>query len=459
MHAKSLLLACGAVAAASALAGCGSSQTTTPTRTSSRRQGSTSVAAFGVRAVAQTTNVVYEWGRYGGADPGAASGHGPGNRGWSPTYGGWYRGGPSHVVRTPTPVVGIDGTVRQVATSNSDGYGLTTTGRVYAWGAGAQGELGDGTTPALSRRAVRVRFPAGVVIDKLADPMPFDGGMAIDTHGRVWAWGNDQARQFCQARGADLDTPVRVPLAHVSLAAGAQMHAVYDAAGRVVSCGLSDYGQLGNGSTGRSSDTGTPVAVDGLSPGRVVALTSSYGDAGALLANGSYYNWGYNRGGQLGDDTTTEHATAVRVALPTPVRRVFQGGSMTDNGQTIALLSNGQLWEWGSGRYGQLGDGRRIDRPTPFRLTDPRGIRFVAVNSGGGANYAVDRRGGLWAWGLNFEGELGDGSTATLSTRPVRDPLDVAQVSSTANVVVALGRHDGSLSQVGHAVDGRSTRA
>jgi alpha-tubulin suppressor-like RCC1 family protein len=459
MHAKSLLLACGAVAAVSALAGCGSSQSTTAARTRPRRHRSSSVAAFGPRAVADSTNVVYEWGRYGGADPGGASGHGPGNHGWSPTFGGWYRGGPSHVVRTPTPVAGIDGTVRQVASSNSDGYGLTTTGHVYAWGAGAQGELGNGTTPALSRPAVRVRFPAGVVIDRLADPMPFDGGMAIDTHGRVWAWGNDQARQFCQARGADLTTPVRVPLSNVTLAAGAQMHAVYDAAGRVVSCGLSDYGQLGNGTTGRSSDSGRPVAVRGLPAGRIVALTSSYGDAGALLANGSYYDWGYNRGGQLGDDTTTEHATAVRVALPGPVRSVFRGGSMTDNGQTIALLSDGQLWEWGDGRFGQLGDGRRIDRAAPFRLTGPHGVRFAAVNSGGGANYAIDRRGGLWAWGLNFEGELGDGSSATLSTRPVRDPLDVAQVSSTANVVVALGRHHGSLSRVGHSVNRRPAAA
>ena len=439
MRARSLLLASAAVAAASAVAGCGSSRVIVSTRTSSRRSRSSSVAAFGVPTSAHTTNVVYEWGRYGGADPSAAAGHGAGNRGWSPTYGGWYRGGPSHAVRTPTPVAGIEGTVRQVASSNSDGYALTTDGRVYAWGAGAQGELGDGTTPTLSRRAVRVDFPAGVVIDKLADPMPFDGAIAIDAHGRVWAWGNDQARQFCQARGADLETPARVPLSHVTLAAGAQMHAVYDAGNRVVSCGLSDYGQLGDGASGRSSDSGTPVAVKALPAERVVALTSSYGDAGALLADGSYYDWGYNRGGQLGDGTTAEHATAVRVSLPGPVRKVFQGGSMTDNGQTIALLSNGQLWEWGSGRFGQLGDGRRVDRVTPFRLTDPPGVRFVAVHSGGGADYAISRHGGLWAWGLNFEGELGDGSSVTFATRPVRDPFDAAQVSSTANVVVALG--------------------
>jgi len=41
----------------------------------------------------------------------------------------------------------------------------------------------------------------------------------------------------------------------------------------------------------------------------------------------------------------------------------------------------------------------------------------------------------------------------------VRDPLDVAQVSSTANVVVALGYRSGLLSRVGHSVNRRPATA
>ena len=148
MHAKSLLLACGAVAAASALAGCGSSQSTT----SDTHQLAAATFELGAERSVRAGRDHARTSSTSGADTAApiragASGHGPGNHGWSPTYGGWYRGGPSHVVRTPTPVAGIDGTVRQVASSNSDGYGLTTTGRVYAWGAGAQGELGERDAP------------------------------------------------------------------------------------------------------------------------------------------------------------------------------------------------------------------------------------------------------------------------------------------------------------------------
>ena len=89
----------------------------------------------------------------------------------------------------PTVVTGISGTVVQIATSNSDGYALTSDGAVWAWGVGGYGELGNGKTPAYDTNAVQVDFPAGIRISSLANPMPFDGALAIDTHGNVWGWG------------------------------------------------------------------------------------------------------------------------------------------------------------------------------------------------------------------------------------------------------------------------------
>jgi alpha-tubulin suppressor-like RCC1 family protein len=43
----------------------------------------------------------------------------------------------------PTAIAGIRGKVVQIATSNSDGYALTSTGAVYGWGVNSYGELGD----------------------------------------------------------------------------------------------------------------------------------------------------------------------------------------------------------------------------------------------------------------------------------------------------------------------------
>jgi len=83
--------------------------------------------------------------------------------------------------RTPTVVAGVTGEVGQIATSNSGGYALTSSGSVWAWGVSSYGELGDGTTVAYDTRAVKVAFLAGVKIHALANPMPFDGALAIDS--------------------------------------------------------------------------------------------------------------------------------------------------------------------------------------------------------------------------------------------------------------------------------------
>ncbi|HEX5194824.1 MAG TPA: hypothetical protein VFW09_18670 [Solirubrobacteraceae bacterium] len=430
MRARSICVAGGVVAAAVALAACGSSE------------GPGAATAAPTRA-----NVVYQWGRVGGGliGPGHSFGR-VGPRTWHAAghrrharNGKLILGiGPTRLA--PTPVHGIRGTVVQVATSNSTGYALTTAGAVYAWGTGSQGELGNGTTTRLSRRAVRVHFPAGVRIAKLANPEPYNGAMAIDTTGHAWAWGNDEARDFCQPVGALVDTPVRVPLSHVTLAAGAWRHAIYDARGTVVSCGLSDHGQLGDGTTGPGADTGTPVAVQGLPAGRVVALTSAFGNAGALMADGAYYNWGINSSGQLGDGNRFERTTAVRVRLPGHVRQVFEGGSFPSNGQTMALLSDGQLWVWGANASGQLGDGTVASSAVPRRIARPG--RFVAVSSGGATDYAIGPDGELWAWGQNTEGELGSGSATPMATTPVSDGIHVTQVSATARNAAALGAPD-----------------
>lgn len=242
---------------------------------------------------------------------------------------------------TPTVVAGIHGTVVQVATSNSDGYALTAGGHVYAWGVNSFGELGDGRTTPYETRAVQVAFPAGVRITRLADPMPFDAGLALDAAGRAWGWGLDADHDLC-LDGLVVRRPRQLPLRDVSLATGARTHALFDSGGTVLACGSGDAGALGNGST---ASVTVPTPVVGLPAGeRVTALTSSWEGSGALMANGAYYDWGYNAAGQLGDGTTTNSAVPVRVPLRRPVTHVFQGGSGPRNGQTLALLQGGSAW-------------------------------------------------------------------------------------------------------------------
>ncbi|MGH9172512.1 MAG: RCC1 domain-containing protein [Acidimicrobiales bacterium] len=335
----------------------------------------------------------------------------------------------------PTPIAGIVGTVVQVATSNSDTYALTSTGTVWAWGVANDGELGDGSTPAYTGTAKEVDFPSGVTISELANPMPFDGALAIDSRGDAWGWGLNVSGDLClQDRFAVL-RPVRLPLSHVSLAAGARSHSLFDSNGSVYACGGDEYGALGNGSMTSSS---TPTRVRGLPEGRVKALTASWGNSGALMDNGRYYDWGYNRAGQLGDGSTTDSDLPVHVNLPAAVVQVFQGGSGATNGQTLAIVAGDSLWAWGNGTDGQLGDSSKSSSTVPIRVRLPGGAKAVKVASGGSACYAIDKAGRLWAWGRNNFGQLGTGSAGPDRLRPLLTRISLSEVSSTAQNVAGL---------------------
>ncbi len=300
----------------------------------------------------------------------------------------------------------------QIATSNSDGYALTSNGDVWAWGVASYGELGNGSHGAYSTRAVQVDFPAGVTITALANPMPFDGALAIDSHGRVWGWGLNANGDLCLSGLTEL-RPSELSLTDVTLATEKpQTPSLIDSGGKVYACGSGQYGVLGTGSTANST---TPVPVVGL-PGtaRVTALTSSWEGSGALLSNGAYYDWGYNAAGQLGNGTTANSALPVHVSLPEAVGQVFQGGSGAKNGQTLAILADGSVWAWGDNDRGQLGVGTKVNSEVPWRVDVPAGVNFVKVSTGGYASYAIDRSGRLWAWGDNTSGQLGVGSLTSL---------------------------------------------
>jgi len=133
----------------------------------------------------------------------------------------------------------------------------------------------------------------------------------------------------------------------------------------------------------------------------------------ALLRSGEVECWGANRFGQLGDGRSIDREGPVRV-------RGLQGAAIAISAggrHTCAVLARGQVECWGADFSGQLGDGRLQDHAGPVRV---RGVsRAVGVSAGRAYTCAVERAGAVKCWGANAFGQLGDG-TATARRLPTR---------------------------------------
>jgi alpha-tubulin suppressor-like RCC1 family protein len=253
--------------------------------------------------------------------------------------------------------------------------------------------------------------------------------LALRSDGTVWAWGYNAGGStpgtgICYIRPC-VATPVQVTgLTGMTAIAGGQHYSLaLKSDGTVWAWGGNDDGELGNGSTTGSN---TPVQVTGLTG--MSAIAAGYNHSLALKSDGTVWAWGDNRQGELGNGSSNGpdnclngpcSLTALEVSGLTGVTAVAGGGA-----HSMALKSDGTVWAWGSNYSGQLGDGTTSGpeicddhgpcSTTPLRVSGLAGM--TAIAAGGGHSLARKSDGTVWAWGGNNYGQLGIGSTTDSST-------------------------------------------
>ena len=101
-------------------------------------------------------------------------------------------------------------------------------------------------------------------------------------------------------------------------------------------------------------------------------------------------------------------------------------------GHTLALKEDGTVWAWGLNFNGQLGDGNSgvsADTSTPGKVLNLAGVR--AIDAHDSHTLALKQGGTVWAWGWNFDGQLGDGTTTDRNTPvQVQNLGDVTVIST-----------------------------
>lgn len=301
---------------------------------------------------------------------------------------------------------------------------LESDGRALAWGDGVWGTLGDGNTTN-DRTSVNRSTPVRVVnLQGIVDVSAGSThGLALTDDGKVWAWGSNGTGQLGNTSFFDSVTPIEVAgLPSIAKISAGGYHSIALATdGSVWGWGGNFVGQLGDGTeTGRR----TAFRIAGISD--VVAISAGHEFTMALKSDGTLWAWGTNELWQLGTPAPLACYTATEISCSRTPRQVagFTGVTAVSAGtnHTLALKADGTIWGWGGNTSGQLGEvtttgscrdyytGRNSAcQPTPLRIPGIDGV--AALAAGKWHSLALKTDGRVWAWGNNYNGILGDGTT------------------------------------------------
>ncbi|MDR0591421.1 MAG: IPT/TIG domain-containing protein, partial [Candidatus Nomurabacteria bacterium] len=279
--------------------------------------------------------------------------------------------------------------------------GLGTDNKVYCWGTGDTGELGNGTANGTSNvPAAAVSMPSGVTVLQLATGS--DHSCAIGSDYNMYCWGYGDAGRLGNNATSNQSTPVKVSKATVM-----DTYAPYSVTIGGVPC------TIANPAT--DITTTSVICTTSAHAAGVVDVVASNGATTAILQNGYTYvppisitsitpNYGLETGGTnvtiTGTGFDIQNRTVVQVAA--------------GRSHVIALTSDGKLYTWGSNNFGQLGDGTMIDSFSPIEVNTAAlaGKTIVDIAAGLAGSFAVTSDGSVFAWGSNCYGELGLGTLA-----------------------------------------------
>lgn len=188
-----------------------------------------------------------------------------------------------------------------------------------------------------------------------------------------------------------------------------------DGAGRAWCWGLSDVGQVGNGTIGLASNP-TPQAVSGGRTYTSIAVSERF--ACALTGAGEVYCWGRNWEGQVGDGTYKDRAEPTRVQGGITFKSITVGER-----HACALDAAGHAYCWGEGLFGALGNGSTAPLSTPTQVLG--GLTFRSLASGSYHVCGIATDGQTYCWGDPSWGATGRGLGR--SVQPVPMPIVTAE--------------------------------
>lgn len=364
------------------------------------KQAPGSTTSVGVMVLSTAGNVPYAWG-------GNTSGLGlPLGSSGTLSY-----NSPNYVGTFPNSVVNFGlHSVTFAPYLSPHGIAVARDGKMYSWGANTAGQLGDNTVVAKTTPTLVVGNRSWM---KAANST--SKSTAIDTDGRLFAWGNQNPDTGVASRSS----PVQILPANrfIDVKMYTNMDSGYMAAALDTNHQLWTWGQAAYfGNTGLGTRH-TPAVVNNMPQIAKFDILSNanypYYSCITLTRDGEVYGWGENVEGELGDGTQSIRNTPTRIVGHKFVKLKAQETTVA------ALKSDGTLWHWG--RHPITGSATT----TPTQLIPTPNVTFIDLFVTSQNIWGLSSQGLIYGYGNNLSGQM-----ATNTTTPVSPIQQLTGLSS-----------------------------
>ena len=253
----------------------------------------------------------------------------------------------------------------------------------------------------------------------------------------LWGWGENDDGQLGQnqAPSVSLSSPTQVPGSYNQQKGfwGVQSDRSLWLIG-----GYSSYTDFEGKKRSSPIQIGTDTNWDVLGGGRMTVKCTK--------TDGTYWNWGYNTYGPLGQNDRVDYSSPVQVPGTTwaaPISTNQGGGDVVGGG----VKTDGTLWMWGYNTRGQLGQNDTVHRSSPVQVPGTNWSAAEGKLIGGiQATFAIKTDGTLWGWGENENhGWIGNVGTDYSSPTQIGANTNWSTVSTLSGYSFFGTKTDGTL--------------
>jgi alpha-tubulin suppressor-like RCC1 family protein len=250
---------------------------------------------------------------------------------------------------------------------------------------------------------------------------------AIDYYDNLYCWGSNFNGQLgingvSSGSGSGVQVPTKVNGEAWKGVDAGEAHACGATFDNKLYCwGYNYFGQIGNNKSGENQQEIMPILIFSDNEG----LFSAGRNHTCTIKSNKLYCWGHNSNGQVGAGSGDNVISSpINISSTVDWKMVSAGAQ-----HTCGINNSSKLYCWGLNLEGELGDGTNVYKNAPVQIgTD----QWNYISAGWGYTCGIKVGGSLFCWGANGEGQLGDNGSNSSSTVPVQ--VDSTMVTSWKKV-------------------------